>query len=191
MPPEDDAEVRGETECFGYPKRVRYFVIADDGQKYGPADVPTLNSWIADNRLVPNQMLEEEASGMRVVASSVQGLVWPSAPNPGMPGAGAGTYGTVYNRPGGPVGDAGKSEMNKAWMLAICSVVFSLCCCCVSIPCGVFALKTCKQIEDMGGDAKGPRVTAIVGFVITGILLIVNLATLPTRMQAIQQMQTR
>ena len=30
---------------------MRYFVIGDDGLKYGPAEVATLNGWIAEGRL--------------------------------------------------------------------------------------------------------------------------------------------
>lgn len=60
---------------------MRYFVIAPDGQKYGPADVPTLNQWIREGRLNPQMMLEGE-DGSRMVATSVAGLMFPGAPEP-------------------------------------------------------------------------------------------------------------
>ena len=73
---------------------MRYFVIGDDGQKYGPADVATLNDWISQQRLLPTQQLEEEASGTRMAASSVPGLNFPLQSAPGQQAGG-------YAPPGG------------------------------------------------------------------------------------------
>ena len=56
---------------------MRYFVIGDDGQKYGPADLDLLNSWITEGRLLPTQQLEDESSGLRLAAGAVQGLNFP------------------------------------------------------------------------------------------------------------------
>lgn len=53
---------------------MRYFVIAPDGNRYGPADVQTLSSWAQQNRLQPNSMLQDETSGQRVIASAVPGI---------------------------------------------------------------------------------------------------------------------
>lgn len=58
----------------GYTVGVSYYVIGDDGQKYGPADVATLQDWIADKRVGPNTVLEDEASGLRVAASTLNEL---------------------------------------------------------------------------------------------------------------------
>lgn len=52
----------------------RYYVVAEDGQKYGPADMVALNRWIREGRLLPTMFLEEEGTGMRVVASMLSGL---------------------------------------------------------------------------------------------------------------------
>jgi hypothetical protein len=100
-----------------------YYVIGDDGQKYGPADVATLNQWIAENRLVRTQILEDEASGSRMAASAVEGLNFPppaAAPGPQGPGAGplpgSHGYGGNYARPGGYVPDDGSTDVRNAWI---------------------------------------------------------------------------
>jgi hypothetical protein len=85
---------------------MRYFVVGDAGQKYGPADVAVLNQWIVDGRVFPATPLEEEATGARFVASAVPGLQFPAtvppmAPPPSaVPGhAHAPTYAGAYTPP--------------------------------------------------------------------------------------------
>lgn len=53
---------------------MRYFVLTQDGHRYGPADIAVLNLWIAEGRLQPNQWVEEEGTGQRHMASAVFGL---------------------------------------------------------------------------------------------------------------------
>lgn len=72
---------------------MNYFVVAADGQKYGPADLNALNEWIVQGRLYPGSFLEEEATGRRYPASSVPGLRF--APTPPPPGT-AGGYPRGY-----------------------------------------------------------------------------------------------
>lgn len=58
-----------------------YYVLGDQGMKYGPADLDTLNAWIAEGRIVSHTMLEDEISGGQIAASAVQGLQFqPVAP---------------------------------------------------------------------------------------------------------------
>ena len=67
-----------------------FYVLGDQGQKYGPADIDTLNAWIAEGRIVSTSMLEDEGSGVQLAASSVHGLRFaPTAPPPSGPYAGA------------------------------------------------------------------------------------------------------
>ena len=63
----------------------KYFVVdTASGQKYGPADVPTLNAWIAEGRMNAQSTLEDADTGERIVAHMVQGLsVGPAAPSTG------------------------------------------------------------------------------------------------------------
>jgi hypothetical protein len=53
---------------------MRYFVVAEDGSKYGPAEVKLLNDWIEEGRLLPGMTLEEEGSKHQITAASVEGL---------------------------------------------------------------------------------------------------------------------
>lgn len=61
---------------------MRYFVLAPTGERYGPADVATLNEWAASNRLSPDSKLMEEMSGTVTPASAIPGLVFPQASPP-------------------------------------------------------------------------------------------------------------
>lgn len=58
----------------------KYFVVAHDGGKYGPADVATLAGWAAQKRLTPKTVLEQEGTGTRLEAGQVAGIF--SAPAP-------------------------------------------------------------------------------------------------------------
>lgn len=49
-------------------------MVTADGQKFGPADVNTLQQWANEGRLLATSMLEEEISGNRVQAGAVPGL---------------------------------------------------------------------------------------------------------------------
>lgn len=59
---------------------MQYYVIAPDGQRYGPADISTLNTWIAEGRLLPETQLQDAATGAVMAASTVPGLQFPMAP---------------------------------------------------------------------------------------------------------------
>jgi hypothetical protein len=119
---------------------VRYYVISSDGQRYGPADLPTLNQWIQEGRLLPNQMLEDEASGQRMPASSVSELNFPAqgAQQPGQPTYAPGQpYQQHYQRPEFG-GDDGAGDLKSAWIYA----VLGLCCCLfLDIPAFIYANK--------------------------------------------------
>lgn len=55
---------------------MKYYVIWPDGQKFGPADVDTLNQWIQEGRVTPTTELESVATMARLSAASVPGLVF-------------------------------------------------------------------------------------------------------------------
>jgi hypothetical protein len=60
---------------------MRYYVLAPTGERYGPADVATLNEWAATNRLSPTSKVMEEMSGNVMAASAVPGLTFgPAVP---------------------------------------------------------------------------------------------------------------
>lgn len=65
---------------------MRYFVIAQDGSRYGPADTDMLQRWLAEGRISAQTTLEGEGSGQRLLASAVLSSLQPpvaaSAPPP-------------------------------------------------------------------------------------------------------------
>jgi hypothetical protein len=98
---------------------LRYFVIAPDGSKFGPADIPTLREWVAQGRIAPDTMLEEEASRQRVAARFVAGLGFGAE----MPGyiQPAGRRGRREGRPP----DTGNWDLMWSY---ICSALSIICC---------------------------------------------------------------
>lgn len=54
---------------------MKYFVIAHDGKKYGPADADTLTQWASEGRITPATELEEELTGRRLMARDVDGII--------------------------------------------------------------------------------------------------------------------
>ena len=66
---------------------MQYYVIGPDGSKYGPADIPTLKQWAAENRLSPSATLEDFNTGQRIPAGQVQGIFDPGTPGAPIPTA--------------------------------------------------------------------------------------------------------
>jgi len=154
---------------------MRYFVIAEDGRKYGPADLTSLHEWIGQGRLHSANMLEEELTGVRMPASEVGDLNFakvdpdgssvppvtppPITPPPSFQRAGASGLGL----------GAGSQEVQMAWVFAILSLV---------TPCGIvlipLAFVNCRKAEAQGNfNTKGPRVLATVAgaFLVLGLVL--------------------
>lgn len=50
---------------------MRFFVLGDNDQKYGPADVPTLENWAKEGRLLAHTRLQSEMDGAIRTASEV------------------------------------------------------------------------------------------------------------------------
>jgi hypothetical protein len=76
---------------------MQYFVIGDQGQKYGPADVTTLNQWAQEGRLQPYTILEDSRTAARIQASAVPGIMF----GPDFRTATQGGIGGVYGNPPG------------------------------------------------------------------------------------------
>lgn len=55
---------------------MQYWVIAQDGQKYGPADIATINTWVAQNRIHGDTILQDVATGEQMQASQVPGILF-------------------------------------------------------------------------------------------------------------------
>ena len=132
---------------------MNYFVIAADGQKYGPADVPTLNQWAQEGRVLNTSMLEDAATGQRVAATSVAGINFqPSAqhaPNYGGPP----NYGQPnYQQVPGPYmgGDNGQDDITKVWVFCVLAFV---CCSPLGIAAIVYASKAQQKGHPQGQTA--------------------------------------
>src|SRR5258708_3664261 len=104
-----------------------YYVIGDQGQKYGPAEVATLNQWVAERRLLPQTMLEDELSGGQIVASAVTGLNFPVAAAPTASNYPRYDQAPQYRPQAQPypmnTGVSGKSEFGLALALGLISPV--------------------------------------------------------------------
>jgi hypothetical protein len=95
---------------------MNFFIIASDGQKYGPADIATLNHWIQEGRVLSTSMLEDASSGAQVPATSVHGLIFPTQ--------GFQQPGYQY-APNGSMMDNGEADLKNAWICAIIGLVSS------------------------------------------------------------------
>ena len=74
---------------------MQYMVTGMDGKEYGPSDVETLKSWVAENRLAPHTILRDFNTGQTMPASSVPGLFSSGGPSNVPPIAGAYPRGTT------------------------------------------------------------------------------------------------
>jgi hypothetical protein len=162
---------------------MRYYVIGADGQRYGPADVPTLNQWAQENRLLPTQMLEDESSGTRMVASSVEGLSFPvvaqpqPAPpysQPGQPTSygGGQPYQQHYGRPV-YTGDDGSKDVTTAWVLG---GIWFLCGCFLLPLFGLLSANKAQQKGHPGANAAKIfnivlLVLNVIGIIFYGIMI--------------------
>jgi len=145
---------------------VRYFVIAPDGSRFGPADLATLRAWAAQGRIAPDTILEEEASHQRVAARLVAGLTFPEMP--------AGMAQTDYLR-------SPKTEYTKGfddgshdvlWSY-ICSLMTMICCCFFGIGGFVYANRAISK-----GNRRGYGARAFA-FVMCGLWILTTLITIP------------
>ena len=161
---------------------MRYFVIGDDGQKYGPADVPTLKQWITDGRLLATTIVENEATGERMSAQAVPGLNFPIAAPPQSSGP-VGNYGapapmgspaptgyvppaSAYPRPSSS--DNGAKDLQQAWIFCVLGL---LCCPIIFNTMGFLAAKRAEEKGNPGGaTAKIANIIAALISIISGVI---------------------
>lgn len=141
---------------------MQYYVIAPDGQKYGPADVPTLAQWAAEGRINPDTMLESAQDASRVPASNVPGIIAVAQSNP-YAGQAQPTAFTTYQRPTGGYtgGDDGQSDINKAWIFTALGFV---CGCFPLSIAGIIFANNAKQKGNPG--AQAPFIASIIVLVL-------------------------
>ena len=127
---------------------MNYFVIAADGQKYGPADVPTLNQWAQEGRVLNTSMLEDAATGQRVAATSVPGINFPQSPQHAPNYGGQPNYGqpNYQQAPGQYMGgDNGQDDITKVWIFSVLSVLQ-----CCPILFGILAIIYASKAQQKG-----------------------------------------
>jgi hypothetical protein len=153
-----------------------YFVVGLDGEKFGPADVLTLNHWVQEGRIVPETMLEDVSTGQQVLASSIPELVFPVATS-----FAHGNPQSNYPRQRHVVSaDEGAKDLETAWLFAttgiIGSIVFLFCCPVfsvlnvLSIFGIVYSLKAAKKGSP---NTRGAMICSIIGLVL-GILIVIG-----------------
>lgn len=135
---------------------MQYFVIGEDGYKYGPADVLQLNSWIIEGRLTPTSRLEQVGSGVQVYASTVPGLNFPMTTPPSSgatttyqtptqaPFSQPNPYQTPANYPrgGAPSYSANTQDLTYSW---VAFAVGWLCCPVVANAFGIYYANRAQQ----------------------------------------------
>jgi len=170
---------------------MRYFVIAEDGNKYGPADIQTLNTWIQEGRILPSTLIEEEGSGARLAANSVAGLVFgvtqPTEERPT-------DYSTrqpdqqAYwqSAPRASYGVAGSTEATIAWVLGVVGTL--LCCCGGFLFSGVGIVFAWLGFKKGNQKAQGALLFNVLITVVTLVLLAVSWPTFKESFERSQQL---
>ncbi|HVL39837.1 MAG TPA: hypothetical protein VM328_10655 [Fimbriimonadaceae bacterium] len=100
-----------------------YFVVLPNGQRFGPADLMTLQQWVHEGRVHPHYLIQDSITGARVEARLLPGLMFPgSSPSWG----------------GYASADDGSGDIRNAYLF---SVLGFLCCGLISFVGIVFAIK--------------------------------------------------
>jgi len=149
-----------------------FFVIAHNGQKYGPADLPTLNQWASEGRVLPTTMLEDSVTGARGVAQGIPGLSFlppPAVSNLSGPFP-SGTPRVPYVRTGD-----GSRQVTQAWIFgSLCLVTIFLFRSLIIPPLilipvifGALGVGAASRAEELGHpDARRAKVFCIVALVL-------------------------
>ena len=160
-----------------------YYVIAQDGDRYGPADIPTLQQWVREGRIAPNTTLEDEVTGTQIRASLLPELsrLFPSQSVP---------PGDSYRRPPSMAGGGPSSGAIAALVLGILGLIGLVICWggLLGIPAIIIGKLEMNNI-DQGLAPVGGRGLAQVGYIlgivsltlwVVGIgIMLVALFTLP------------
>ncbi|MBI1331712.1 MAG: hypothetical protein GC165_02415 [Armatimonadetes bacterium] len=148
---------------------MNYFVIGNDGQKYGPADIATLNQWAQEGRLTPTTMLEDAATGQQTMASQMPGISFPVAA-PGAPSYGP-TYQAGNFTPGGMMDD-GSGDITKVWIFSVLAIIP-----CCPLIFGILAIVFASNAQKKGHpQGQTAMIIAVVALIVgIGITTGVNL----------------
>ncbi len=128
---------------------MQYLVIADDGTKYGPADISLLNQWIRENRIRESTILELVSTAERVAAGSVIGLEF-QRPEPSVPPLDTATFaqppspaGGYYARPPLEQDPQAAKDAQTALLLGVVGLV-------ICAPCSFAAIYYANRAKQAG-----------------------------------------
>jgi hypothetical protein len=138
-----------------------YYVLAHDGNRYGPADIETLQQWVREGRIAPNTTLEDEHTGTQIRASLLPELSH-LFPSQGVPPAG------TYPLPRPMTGGGPSSRATTALVLGILGLV---CCGLLGIPAAIIGKQEMASIDQGLAPVEG-RGLAQAGFIL-GIVSLV------------------
>jgi len=90
-----------------------YYVVAQDGTRYGPAPVPTLKQWAMQGRIYPGTLVEESFSLKQMPIEQVPGMTFvnPVQPNPQV------YMGHLQRKPASDERSRGDQMVTTAWIL--------------------------------------------------------------------------
>lgn len=136
-----------------------YYVIAHDGNRYGPADIETLQQWVREGRVAPNTTLEDEFTGTQMRASLLPELshLFPSEMVP-----------PAYQQPRAMTGGGPSSRATTALVLGILGL---LCCGLLGIPAIIVGKQEMSSIDQGLAPVEG-RGLAQAGYIL-GIVSLV------------------
>ena len=147
---------------------MNYYVIAADGQKYGPADVTTLNHWAQERRVLITSMLEDAVTGEQIPATSLPGIIFPTA----APGSQNFQQPNYQYAPGFGYSDDGAADIKRTWIFGGLAFIP---CCLFSLVFGIIAITSAstaqKKGHPQGGTAMAFAICSLVGGLLFGFFL--------------------
>jgi hypothetical protein len=148
---------------------MQYYVIGPDGNRYGPADVPTLRQWVLERRILPQSLLEDVRTGQRMPATAVLGpLEMPGQPMPGAyPEQPTAYQGSPYAR---PAYDNGANELTYAIVFLVLGFV-----CCPFIFCPLGVWKANQAMAKGNPSAKVVRILNYVFLIISCVGTVIEI----------------
>ena len=114
---------------------MQYYVITQTGEKFGPADLMTLNQWGQQGRILPHTVLEEAGTGRQFTAAQLPGLALPNenayqSPYQQSPN----NYPRIFD-------SQGDKYANWAMAMGWCSLFLCPCLAAIGIPLAFMAIK--------------------------------------------------
>ena len=147
---------------------MEYFVIAPNGQRFGPATVPTLNQWIQEGRIAPQTLLQDSATGAQIVARALPALNFEPQPPTAPPGANPYTMPSpaqhsmfyAQNQPWNQPPGVSEGQVIGAWIgTVIAPVIMPFCY--IGLAGALFGCITGGQLAKQGNRAAGGVMIAV------------------------------